>query len=514
MLTFEPKDWVLYWRRSKGNNRLERGRWHGPAQVIVVEGKKVVWLSHLGRIIRASPEQLRPASLREYHKLPKDSMGNAMDETPRGRGYLELEDIPEDNQLGEAAPSEAYSPSLGQSGPQTPHSTSQPDNEEFPPDSGHGTSAPSLGNEESEQGNDGDDGKLEPHEIPVPDSDDGDSFLCFGDDVEFPQNNSGVWEINLCEYDQSLQPEKEEELVHVFLAEQVLLASTARKQKVEVQYRSLSVEDQKLFDAAKQKELKAWIDHKTVQRVANGTLKPDQIMRCRWILSWKAPEVGSVERRAKARLVVLGFEDPDLSTVPRDAPTLTKDGRQLILQLVASKRWDLLNFDISTAFLKGKGDGRALGLHAPPEMKSELQMKEGDQCLLKGGAYGRIDAPYLWYCELRKALEELGFVACPFDGCVFSLVTQKKNGKPEVRGMLGVHVDDGIGGETPTSRPLFRNSGIVSVLGHIMNMSSTFVGFITNNGMMVQLRWIKRGISKEWNQLMSRKLEDKNLSQN
>ena len=446
VLTFEPKDWVLYWRRSKGNNRLERGRWYGPAQVIVVEGKKVVWLSHLGRIIRASPEQLRPASLREYHKLPKDSMGNVMDETPRGRGYLELEDIPEESPVGDVAPSEAYSPSLGQSGPQTPHSTSQPDNEEFPPDSGHGTSAPSLGNEESEHGNDGVGEKLEPHEIPVPDSDDGDSFPCFGDDVEFPQNDSGVWEINLCEYDQSLSPEKEEEMVHVFLAEQVLLASTARKQKVEVQYRSLSDEDKKLFDAAKQKELKAWIDHKTVQRVANGTLKPDQIMRCRWILSWKAPEVGSVERRAKARLVVLGFEDPDLSTVPRDAPTLTKDGRQLILQLVASKRWDLLNFDISTAFLKGKGDGRALGLHAPPEMKNELQMKEGDQCLLKGGAYGRIDAPYLWYCELRKVLEELGFVACPFDGCVFSLVTQNKIGKPEVRGMLGVHVDDGIGG--------------------------------------------------------------------
>ena len=373
-------------------------------------------------------------------------MGNVVDETPRGRGYLELEDIPEESPVGDLAPSEAYSPSLGQSGPQTPHSTSQPDNEEFPPDSGHGTSAPSLGNEESEHGNDGVGEKLEPHEVPVPDSDDGDSLPCFGDDVEFPQNDSGVWEINLCEYDQSLSPGKEEEMVHVFLAEQVLLASTARKQKVEVQYRSLSDEDKKLFDAAKQKELKAWIDHKTVQRVANGTLKPDQIMRCRWILSWKAPEVGSVERRAKARLVVLGFEDPDLSTVPRDAPTLTKDGRQLILQLVASKRWDLLNFDISTAFLKGKGDGRALGLHAPPEMKNELQMKEGDQCLLKGGAYGRIDAPYLWYCELRKVLEELGFVACPFDGCVFSLVTQNKNGKPEVRGMLGVHVDDGIGG--------------------------------------------------------------------
>ena len=75
-LHYEPKDWVLYWRRSKGNNRLERGRWYGPAQVVVMEGKKVIWLSHLGRLIRASPEQLRPASLREYHKLPKDGEGN------------------------------------------------------------------------------------------------------------------------------------------------------------------------------------------------------------------------------------------------------------------------------------------------------------------------------------------------------------------------------------------------------------------------------------------------------
>ena len=37
--------------------------------MIVVEGRKVIWLSHLGRIIRASPEQIRPASLREYHRF-------------------------------------------------------------------------------------------------------------------------------------------------------------------------------------------------------------------------------------------------------------------------------------------------------------------------------------------------------------------------------------------------------------------------------------------------------------
>ena len=41
-------------------------------------------------------------------------------------------------------------------------------------------------------------------------------------------------------------------------------------------------------------------------------------------------------RKAKARLVVLGFEDPNLSEVARDAPTLTKEGRHTILQMISS----------------------------------------------------------------------------------------------------------------------------------------------------------------------------------
>ena len=69
-----------------------------------------------------------------------------------------------------------------------------------------------------------------------------------------------------------------------------------------------------------------------------------------------------------------------------------------------------------------------------------------EQCGLTGGAYGRIDGPYLWYQAFKKSLEELGFVSCPLDNCVFSLVTKDHQGKPVVRGVLGIHVDDGIGG--------------------------------------------------------------------
>jgi hypothetical protein len=62
---FEEGDWVLCWRRKGGNLRRERGRWYGPARVIQVESRNVVWLVHANQLVRASPEQLRSASLRE-----------------------------------------------------------------------------------------------------------------------------------------------------------------------------------------------------------------------------------------------------------------------------------------------------------------------------------------------------------------------------------------------------------------------------------------------------------------
>ena len=66
---FEEGDWVLYWRRKGGNLRRERGRWYGPARVVQVEGRNVVWLVHANQLVRASPEQLRSASLHEWHAV-------------------------------------------------------------------------------------------------------------------------------------------------------------------------------------------------------------------------------------------------------------------------------------------------------------------------------------------------------------------------------------------------------------------------------------------------------------
>ena len=67
-------------------------------------------------------------------------------------------------------------------------------------------------------------------------------------------------------------------------------------------------------------------------------------------------------------------------------------------------------------------------------------MKETEICELLKSAYGLVNAPFLWYSELKETLLTLGFVMSPLDPCLF--VLQSADGT--VNGLLGTHVDDGL----------------------------------------------------------------------
>ena len=71
-------------------------------------------------------------------------------------------------------------------------------------------------------------------------------------------------------------------------------------------------------------------------------------MRARWVLTWKSTG------KAKARLCVLGFQDPGLTEVHRDSPTLSAASEVLIMQWVASHKYRLISGDIKTALLSGE----------------------------------------------------------------------------------------------------------------------------------------------------------------
>ena len=155
-------------------------------------------------------------------------------------------------------------------------------------------------------------------------------------------------------------------------------------------------------------------------------------MSSRWILTWKEDPTSEDGRKAKARLVVRGYEDPELDSVNTDSPTLSRDARMLLIQTVSSHKWQIQSFDITTAFLRGRSDGRQLAMEPVEELRQALKMSKEEVCLLEGNAYGRVDAPLLFYREFRKQLEALGFEAHPLDNCLFLLRNPPKSGTARV----------------------------------------------------------------------------------
>ena len=95
----------------------------------------------------------------------------------------------------------------------------------------------------------------------------------------------------------------------------------------------------------------------------------ERIMRARWVLTWKS------SGKAKARLCVLGFQDPDLTEVSRDSPTLSAASEALIMQWVASHKHRLISGDIKTAFLSGNEDVRNIFISPPDDVRQMLNGK-------------------------------------------------------------------------------------------------------------------------------------------
>ena len=224
------------------------------------------------------------------------------------------------------------------------------------------------------------------------------------------------------------------------------LVSAAKKQRSEVKLKDLNHQEKGLFEAAKAKEIQSWLDTETIQRICRGQIPRENVLKCRWLLTWKenTDDAEKPARSPKARLIVLGYQDPLLCELERDSPTLSKLARMFIFQYAASCAWQIGSFDICTAFLRGSDDQRLLGLEPPVEMRQRMGLADHEIVRLLKGAYGRVDAPLLWFRELQRGLTELQFKVSPFDNCLYML---EENGK--VLGLIGVHVDDGLFCGTP-----------------------------------------------------------------
>ena len=463
----EPGSWVMIWRNS-----ISGGTWLGPMKVVIQEGNHTVWTTQAGKLYRSAPEHIRPTSEsenptnldeEESNRHPRQQVLERIDQETSEQTVEPPEN--QDNDNHEENPPEDNA--------RTPESMSQPDQEPDSP-SRQETTQPDLETTE--------DNLEEIHGLISIDPEEAFALTA--------ENDPLAWRYEIdCELDQPLsvrKPSNEEAVIH--------LATSAKKQRSEVKLSTLNAEELRQFEEAKQKEINNWISTGTIEKIMRDKVPASQILRCRWILTWKeiddpnGPVDGEKVKRTlkpKARLVVLGFLDPAIEDIPRDSPTLNKTAKMLLLQAIATMGWDLMSFDIKAAFLQGKPQSdRILAIEPVPEMKKMMNLNDQQICQLRKGAYGLIDAPFQWFCALKEALTGLGFEASPFDTCTFVLRNPPEvwEEQGELAGILGIHVDDGVGGGNDFFKKQIQKLESKYPFGEKKMTSFTFTGIEMKQG--------------------------------
>ena len=184
------------------------------------------------------------------------------------------------------------------------------------------------------------------------------------------------------------------------------------------------------FLDAKQKELDQWEKLKVYEVVPH---RGQKLIDPRWVLTNKLV-LGEKEMKAKARLCVKGFQDPDIDDIFTMSPTGGKLTWRVCIALCVQNNWPPNTIDVKTAFLQGEPLTRNVFMRAPPEMNLGV-----DECLkLLKAVYGLGDAPRKWYEAVKKLLTKFGLTIHRYDPGLF--IMYDKEGF--LFGFMFVHVDD------------------------------------------------------------------------
>ena len=439
----------MVWRQGRG---AASDQWTGPMKVVVHENAQTVWTTMATKLYRAAPEHIRPVSAMEAKRiviLPNEpSVSTIAQQLPSNNPERQPPQIinnpphdvtlpPSNNTLNNPIPQPLDQDLINNPNTQ---SEAQPDAEPCVPGSTPRRNSRytpeyqgmSLIQNRTWHANTW----LRTHPCQRQGNVEPESFNL---------DHDQAWQCAFDVHEDDIEAWKNEDHPEAC----GFLATAAKRQRAEVKLTTLSPTEKAEFQKAKENEISNWLKTGTISRILRDKVPPDQILRCRWILTWKPIDQqekeqlkGTKDVKAKARLVILGYLDPKIAEVPRDSPTLGRHSKMLLLQVVASMGWDLRSFDIKAAFLQGKNQkDRVLAIEPVAEIINMIKLKPREICKLEKGAYGLVDAPYMWFQAILEELLGLGFEQSPFDPCLFILRDQETL-LPD--GILGLHVDDGL----------------------------------------------------------------------
>ncbi|CAK0848912.1 unnamed protein product [Prorocentrum cordatum] len=428
---YTPGTLVYYFRNPKSSSMT--GRFYGPARVLAtetvhrngeVQPRPRVWLNACGRLIRCDPCQLRDASDREVaeheiiHGTEMPWTFNNMSQSLRAGQYEDLADdprlIPSDTEFvdaGDAPPLPTVPPAAeepkrrisGKRVPTEPHTSSK---QPRVGPSAASASAPASQGREPETATFPATPARPPNKSrttpsrPSPYDWDGlPPAAAAGGDHYGKERSDRQKRRDLTE-EQGLTAEvqpfecfwsREDNAIEVEISLPegarggtaardlpAFVATQLRRQRAEVRERTLSAADLEKLKKAKVKEAQEWIKEMVLEGLPSHVTAPsDRPMRLRWVLTWKIDPAETGGRRAKARLVILGFQDPDLTTEESYAPTATRTARQVFPQKAANLKMRVAKGDVKSAFLQGEELDRDLFVKPTGEIAEMLGLRSG-----------------------------------------------------------------------------------------------------------------------------------------
>ena len=216
------------------------------------------------------------------------------------------------------------------------------------------------------------------------------------------------------------------------------------KKGCEVAWHKLNSVQRQAMKEAKDLEVNSWVANRVCER-AGADVPKSRLMKMRWVLVFKAVDDPNQPNKvkAKARIVILGFSDPDQEYLDKAAPTLSRRGKMLLLNLACHRRWRTLKADARAAFLQGSESQRSRSVFAQPvqELGEKMQCGPQEAVRLLRAAYGLVNAPREWYRDVEKiATQTCGMQRLTCEPCIW--VCKDKDGN--VQGAIASHVDDFI----------------------------------------------------------------------
>lgn len=244
------------------------------------------------------------------------------------------------------------------------------------------------------------------------------------------------------------------ELDEVYMAQKAETNKQTAARKGEVNVRKLPPDEQALFVEAKRKELEQFFENDVWEFAtpveSQAAIAARRVVSARWVLTWKRTNEDRPDEapkyKAKARLVLRGFEDPDLLSMKTAAPTASRMSRMVLLTTSVWNGWDIWCGDVKAAFLSGANFDRIIVVRLPMDTTplvgdGQVDAQGNTHMRLKKSAYELADAPVEWYGEAKSRLLKSDWTLHPLDQCCFMRVTTVR-GVSKLCGLLILHVDD------------------------------------------------------------------------